>query len=102
MRLKRGFGYLLLALAATLPALAYDFHSWRTDGGYVRGTSTNQQASNQAFNLYEQFLDAGSGTMSLYWMGELQENGGMAVPPFGNVPPTAPLLDNRPQDPEVD
>lgn len=115
MKRKTGVGvaYLMLALLATMPVLAYDFHSWRADVSYVKQTSVGHQTSNAAFNGYEQDLDAGSGTMALYWSGEKQENGGL-VPTttdaddgaFGrtgpNAPLTLPIYDNRQQDREVD
>lgn len=108
-----GLAYLMLALVATLPVLAYDFHSWRSDGTYTRNTSRGQQSSHQAFNLYDQGTDAQSGTYALYWQGELQHAGGtypVTTDPddaaFGRVGPDGPLTadiaDNRQQDREPD
>ncbi|MFN3648089.1 MAG: hypothetical protein ACK47B_00805 [Armatimonadota bacterium] len=94
--------WMLLASLATLPVFARDFRSWRTDGIHLRGSSVGQQSTHQAFNLYESLLDTGALDLSLYWKGALQEHGGMTTAPFGDVPPTQALRDNREQDAEVD
>lgn len=96
--------WFMLALLATVPVLAVDFHSIREDASATRGSSVNQQSSNQGFNLLDSFLDLNNGSFSLYWKGELQENGGTNAgdPTFGEVPPTARIKDNREQDTTYD
>lgn len=93
---------LLLGLLASLPVMAVDYHHSRTDGMQVLGTSVGQQSSNQAFNIFDSLLDAAASNFALFWMGELQESGGMATAPFGDYPPTQALQDNRAQDDDVD
>lgn len=98
---RRALVLLLLAVLAAWPVMGYDFHHSRTDGIQTQFSSIGQQASNQAFNLFDSLMDAASTTFALYWVGDLQENGG-GTPPFGDSPPTGALRDNRVQDPEVD
>lgn len=101
---------LLLGLLATLPVMALDYHHSRTDGYHISGTSVGQQASNQAFNIFDSLLDSAAANFALYWMGDLQESGGNtmgnALSPaekfWGDYPPTQTLQDNRPQDDDVD
>lgn len=99
--------WILLALAAAIPGLGHDFHSWRTDGIAVLGTSVGQQSSHQAFNLHDSATDAGATSYALFWENEHTNNGGITNPPFGDSPPDpgaptfVPALDNRQQAPEV-
>jgi hypothetical protein len=96
----------VLGLLSSLPVFALDYTDWRTDGIHLRGSSIFQQSSNQAFNLTDSLMDAGSGAFALYWVSDRQENGGTAqsggIPLFGDVPPSVALRDNREQEPDVD
>jgi hypothetical protein len=99
---KRSFPvWFLLTLLVTLPVLAFDFNYSRTDGGHVFGTSIGQQSSNQAYSIHDLFTDPNQSNYALFWNSELQENGGMTSPPFGDNPPTAPIKDTRPQDNQI-
>jgi hypothetical protein len=103
--IKRSVPLLLLlvlfAVALSRRSAAYDFHGWREDGTSRFGSSIGQQSTHQAFNLYEDFIDPAFGSFALYWKGELQGNGGNTNPPFGDVPPTADLVDTREQDLDI-
>jgi len=101
----------LLGVLVSLPVLAVDYHHSRTDGEQIVGTSVGQQSSNQAFNIFDSLLDAASASFALFWMGDLQEQGGNTMgtalmptpePFWGDYPPTQALQDNRPQDDDVD
>ncbi len=100
--LKRGaFFWLVLALLATLPVFAYDYHHWRTDGQHVFGSSIRQQSSNQAFNLFDDFSDPAASSYTIFWKNELQNNGNLVPGAFGDLPPTVAIRDNREQDDEI-
>src|SRR5579883_914614 len=119
MRKPSGRILLLLVLLSALPIAvkALDFRNWREDGQQIAFTTTFQQASNQAFNLYDSILDTGFGDFSLFWVGEKQESGGpvtggvqqpSSYTPqalygcFGDAPaPSSPLFDNRSEDAEI-
>src|SRR5689334_18532493 len=98
----------ILAVLATVPVLAMDFDSWRSDGSIESNSSVNQQSSNTGFNLLENLFDALSGSFGLSWVGEHQENGGRTSTNatltlrYGDLPPTEALKDTRPQDPVPD
>jgi hypothetical protein len=108
MMLKRRYSLwlFLVALVAGIPVLGLDFHSWRSDGFHVFGSSVGQQSSNLAFNAFESLFDIANTNLGLYWKGGLQWQGGLTTGPWGNSPPTqgdsatTPYLrDNREQDP---
>src|SRR6266513_1550153 len=92
------FSWFAVILLTAVPVFALDFTDWRMDGIRIQGTSIFQQSSNQAFNLHDTLMDASDTRFAFYWQGERQENGGAIPPenqPFGNLPPTVPLRDNR-------
>ncbi len=77
-----------LAMMTAWPVRAVDFRSNRTDGIQYTGFSTNQQSSNQAYNIYDILSDPGAPSYGLYWKGGLRND-------------PLPLVDNREQDPEL-
>lgn len=77
-----------LAMMTAWPVRAVDFRSNRTDGIQYRGFSTNQQSSNQAYNMFDIVSDPGALSYGLYWKGGLRND-------------ALPLVDNREQDPEL-